>query len=464
MNPIQYSLTNESLTLIIDGKPHAFQKSAPNFKALRQAVLDERWDDIPNHLTVAKSLNEWAKGRFTLQGNRFKFDGMELPPNLNQRIIDMASKGDDPTRFFKFWERLQKNPSYRSVQQLFGFLNNGGIPLTKDGCFLAYKSVDSQLKDHHSHTFDNTPGQTLEMPRNQISDDPTLACHEGFHVGALGYVRNTYSSGRTVICKVDPEHVVCVPHDASQQKMRVCKYKVVGFHNGEKLSDTAFDEYLELDPPAPNDPSGTGLQPPPDFAIPAVQATDAEVAEYKTPITDTILKDGEKKPEVVFAVPDDSNDPELEKDDEDANYDVNKDMLASTCEECEKKIPFDMYAAEEKNYYHSPVCSMYDKSNPPPKKTAPAAATILGVGGDQVGPAPKPAPDHKVPPAKTDAPKTAKKSALDKMSTKELMEVDLGTLRSYAAHELKIVGASKIPGGKVALVGRIKKVRDSEND
>ncbi len=154
----------------------------------------------------------------------------------------MAAQGEDPSSLFRFWARLQKNPSYRSVHQLFGFLKNKGIPITADGCFLAYKSVTYNYKDHHSGQFDNSPGRINEMPRNEISDEPNQTCDPGFHVGALEYAQS-FGSGnrRIVVCKIDPENVVSVPSDHSAQKMRVCKYHVVGNH-GVQLPSTTFNE------------------------------------------------------------------------------------------------------------------------------------------------------------------------------------------------------------------------------
>jgi len=45
------------------------------------------------------------------------------------------------------------------------------------------------------------------------------------------------------------------------------------------------------------------------------------------------------------------------------------------------------------------------------------------------------------------------------MSAKELEGLSLSVLRKYARHHLKIVGASKIPGGKPVLLARIADVR-----
>ena len=235
-----FTLTNESITVVWEGKPHVVQKGSPQFNALRKAILSEDWKSVPKNLTVAKSIQDWAKGKFTLKDNHFYFEGVEIPSNINSRVVKMATTGADPTPLFKFWERLQKNPSMRSVEQLWPFLEHKGIPLTKDGCFLAYKGVKSNFMDAHTGRISNKPGTTHEMPRNQISDDPQHACHEGFHVGALEYAGSF--SDRVVICEVDPEHVVCVPYDESQHKMRVCKYKVVGQHNGSSMSSTVHQE------------------------------------------------------------------------------------------------------------------------------------------------------------------------------------------------------------------------------
>ena len=203
-------------------------------------------------------MKDWSKGKFTIVGDAVKFNGELLPRELHARILEMARKGDDPTSFFKFWERLQKNPSYRSVQQLWNFLKHHNLPLTADGHFLAYKNVKQDYKDHHSNTFSNKPGTINKMPRNQISDDQNHECDPGFHVGAVEYAR-TFGGGRMVICKIDPENVVSVPRDNNGMKMRVCEYEVVGNY-GEDLPTTVFaedaeDESLPVLDPEPDEDS-----------------------------------------------------------------------------------------------------------------------------------------------------------------------------------------------------------------
>jgi hypothetical protein len=400
--PLPFTLTHESITVVYEGKPHVVQKGSPQFNALRKAILAEDWKAVPKNLTVAKSIKDWAKGKFTMKDDHFYFEGNEIPSNINTRIVKMATSGEDPTPLFKFWERLQKNPSMRSVEQLWPFLEHKGIPLTKEGCFLAYKGVRNDFLDAHSGTISNKPGTVHEMPRNQISDDPNHACHEGFHVGALAYAGSF--SQRVVICEVDPEHVVCVPYDASQHKMRVCKYKVIGQHNGSHMSSTTHEE---------DAPRGD--------------------ASYEH------SHDVPKKDSTQF-------DP---NDETDANYDPENDFLAEPCDECGNKIPPDHTA--EDNKYHMESCSLYDPTFPEEEKKAKAPAKKKK-GSEKKK-------EHK---AKKKAGKQLVQTfdKLKKMGMPDLMKESIDTLRAYAGKGLKIVGASKVPGGKTALVSVILKARE----
>lgn len=239
-NTIKFTSTAESITVIYNGKTYTVREGAPNFKNLRKVLADQDWDNVPDYLTVTSSFSQWSNAKFKIAENGVvTFEGTPVANDFAKRIMTMATNGEDPAPLYRFYERLQRNPSKRSVDQLWSFLNKTGIPITKDGCFLAYKGVRSDFKDQHSGTISNTPGTTVKIPRNSVSDDPEEACHFGLHVGARNYATNFSST--VVICKVDPEHVVCVPRDSSQEKMRTCEYTVIGLE-GQDLPDTVFDE------------------------------------------------------------------------------------------------------------------------------------------------------------------------------------------------------------------------------
>jgi hypothetical protein len=245
--PTPYTITHESVSVVIDGKMYTVKRGDPNYEAAKDAVLSERWEDVPGLLSKGFALEEWVR-RFAEENEDFGFrdgliffDGEGLPHQLHERMLMMSENGDDPRSLMRFWARLQENPSGRSVEQLFPFLAHHNIPIDQDGYILAYKSVRRDYKDHHSGRFDNSVGRVHKMKRNRISDDPRAACAEGFHVGALAYARG-FGGGnsRLLICRVDPADVVSIPYDSHQQKMRVCRYKVIA-HYGEPLPSTTID-------------------------------------------------------------------------------------------------------------------------------------------------------------------------------------------------------------------------------
>jgi len=88
------------------------------------------------------------------------------------------------------------NPSMTSRNELFLFLEAANLPITEDGCFLAYKAVTSDFKDKHSRKFDNSPGVTLEMPRRDVDDNREQTCSYGFHAAAYEYAKGFITSIR----------------------------------------------------------------------------------------------------------------------------------------------------------------------------------------------------------------------------------------------------------------------------
>lgn len=240
---MRYTMTSRSVVVHIDGKTITTPASAANYQALRQAIFDGDEARVRAALTPAGAVSSWSTGRCVVdaKGNT-TIDGVAVPRALGDRIAAMTRNGQNVKPLFRFWQRLLRNPSPRSREQLYGFLQHVGIPLTPDGCFLAYKGVRRDFKDKHTGTIDNSVGCVVTMPRDQVSDDPSTPCHAGLHVGSEAYAKDFGGSdGRVIICKVDPEHVVCVPNDCSQQKMRTCAYRVVGLY-GATLPSSVIDE------------------------------------------------------------------------------------------------------------------------------------------------------------------------------------------------------------------------------
>jgi hypothetical protein len=241
-------MTNKTINLSLDGKSHSLSKDSNSalFEKVKTAVL-KRDEASLRKLLAAKSNNlyGWANGDFKVKCGQLHYKGELIHGKIVDRIFEMSKKGDDPQPLLRFFEKLKKNPSARSVSMTYDFITHAGIPLTKNGNFLAYKSIRQDWYDHHTGKILNKVGTTVKVDRNKVSDDPEQGCHFGLHVGAFNYASTFHQGGsRIVVCEVNPEHVVCVPKDHNHEKMRICEYTVLGVHGGPLLSSTVHDEKI----------------------------------------------------------------------------------------------------------------------------------------------------------------------------------------------------------------------------
>lgn len=223
MTKVNYHITQNSLTLNFDGKTVAIARGDSRFSKVILAIKEGRMQDIPDLADVSAKFSK--EGFEVRNGAVVTPTGEALPSELNARVLEFHREGLPFKHLVKFWENLKQNPSFRSREQLFKFLEHNGHPLTEDGCFIAYRGVTEDFKDKHTRTFDNSPGAICEMPREQVDDDPTRTCSAGLHVAAWGYASNW--SGTRVEVKVNPKDVVAVPVDYNGEKMRVCKFEVI---------------------------------------------------------------------------------------------------------------------------------------------------------------------------------------------------------------------------------------------
>lgn len=176
--------------------------------------------------------------------------GEELHNSLTDKILEFQSAGLPFGGLVKFMINLSQNPSKASQNQLFDFLEQAGFPITPDGHFLGYKGVRKDFYDSHSGTFLNSPGKTIEMPRENVCADRTQGCAPGLHVGTLDYAKGF--SSITILVKVNPKDAVSVPDDHNHAKLRVCRYEVLRVYEGDKVlarpqydEDEIMDEQLE---------------------------------------------------------------------------------------------------------------------------------------------------------------------------------------------------------------------------
>lgn len=231
---MSYIRTPGGIHMVIDGKPIAVAQSDKHFQSVLEALKRKATDsEILDILDSEKRRMEAAvqvSPGIEIKGGQLYYQHEPVAGVLGERMMQMVDEGFDLTPMAAFLRNLMENPSKRVVDHLYGFLEYGKNAITEDGCFLAYKAVSTEYKDIYTGTFDNSVGQVVKMPRNRVNEDPNQTCSDGLHVCSFEYLDSAYArnSGHVMICKINPAHVVAVPTDYNNTKMRVCEYVVIG--------------------------------------------------------------------------------------------------------------------------------------------------------------------------------------------------------------------------------------------
>lgn len=224
--------SGSNYTVVIGGRVVSFDDTHTNFNKLVECLKGDMGEFL-NLYDIKTSIQTF--GGFDLDN-----ESDIIPDELIQHVIELQKDGFDAGPMQNFVANLRLNPSYRSVQQLFKFKNKQNMPITPDGCFLAYKGVNSNYTDKHTGKFSNKVGFVVEMPRNAVCDDPDQSCASGFHVGSLSYAKDW--GDRVVIVKVNPRDVVSVPSSECDNKCRVCRYEVIADFVGELCGPYSQDD------------------------------------------------------------------------------------------------------------------------------------------------------------------------------------------------------------------------------
>lgn len=181
---------------------------------------------------TSKLLAKWSNGALEITSTSVVYNGQEVQPELTEFLIEKFLNNPHDQDAFDAWSNFIKvasnATSYKVVNRLFMFLQKNDLQIDADGNVLAWKVVRDDYKDIHSGRFDNSPGQILEMPRNQVDDDDSRTCSRGFHVCSWDYLRSFAGQGNPVMqVKINVNDIVSIPLDYNGEKVRVCKYEVL---------------------------------------------------------------------------------------------------------------------------------------------------------------------------------------------------------------------------------------------
>lgn len=216
------------IAAVINGQPYSVDTDHANYTKIIEAIKVQDWDAFVKLIDIASSINAYATQDVQVKDGVVYYKDTPIHNSLAKRIVKFMREGLPFLPLCKFLENLMQNPSHRAVNELYDFLDAGELPITTDGCFLAYKNVRGDYKDIHSGTFDNSIGKVCEMPRNQVDEDKDRTCSSGLHFCSIKYLPHfSDCGGHTMMVKINPADVVAIPADYNNTKGRTCKYEVV---------------------------------------------------------------------------------------------------------------------------------------------------------------------------------------------------------------------------------------------
>lgn len=239
-----YLIQGSNIVIVIDNQSHTINNQHISYQNIIEAIKKTDWKSVKELIEPKQTLVNYSAGNITIENDVMYWKGTVFANALSDKIIEMYREGFSIDPMINFMKELMHNPSKRSVTELYRFLDRGKLPITSDGCFLAYKKVRDNYKDCHTGTIDNSVGQIVEMERNTVDDDKDRTCSSGLHFCSQEYLKDV-SGDRIMILKISPRDVVSIPSDYNDTKGRCCRYEVIGELIGNKTPSSVFNRSVQ---------------------------------------------------------------------------------------------------------------------------------------------------------------------------------------------------------------------------
>lgn len=233
--PLPYLIQGNNVIVIHNGTSFNIGPDHYNYADILKSIKEQDWARLVTLLSPATTVVTYGSGNVEIKDGVVYWRGTPFTGALAMHMLRLHRDGFPVDPLINFMTRLMGNSSKRSIEQCYDFITRNNMPITPDGYFLAFKKVrKGTYKDIHSGTIVNTVGSVIEMPRNEVDDDPNSYCSAGLHFCSEEYL-GTFGDAQdhVMILKIDPADVVSIPADANGAKGRCCRYTVVAELDGD---------------------------------------------------------------------------------------------------------------------------------------------------------------------------------------------------------------------------------------
>lgn len=248
-----YTKHQAGLTLMIDGVPAVVDRTNPNFDLIEADLKAGKYDRVLNlsntKAAVEKAIAEAGEGsKLSIRNGQVFWAGPNGPEQVQGPLVDRIIKtirNGSTVQAVKpliaLLSNISRNRAKDLREELYQFLMSGAMPITQDGCFLAYKKVKANFRDCHTGTMDNSPGKLVWQDPSTVDTNRNNHCSRGLHFCSRGYLQHFGNEdSKIVVVKVNPRHVYAIPTDYQCQKGRASEYYVVGVCTDDPHKDELF--------------------------------------------------------------------------------------------------------------------------------------------------------------------------------------------------------------------------------
>jgi len=254
---ISYLISNENITVFLDNKASIISKTSSNFSSVIEAIKNNDEDSLRKAVAIENSIKKYTSEDLVIENNKVFYNGEELNGYEIRRLLEFIENDYPWQALANFIKKLQANPSMRSREQLYRFLESQQFTITDDGDVIGFKAVRADRYSINGNKKTrviqgvvndegcilNNDGAIIEVDRRDVMDDPTVACSHGLHVGSLNFARSFNNNGIIKTVKFSPADAVSVPNDSEFQKLRVCKYQVISEFNHEESPSLGYIKF-----------------------------------------------------------------------------------------------------------------------------------------------------------------------------------------------------------------------------
>lgn len=256
MTDLNYTYSDKSITVTIGFKPVQILASDPLFETVKNLIASGADEEaIKTEIDRAAQFIAKSGGVFTVKDGVAYVGDNRVNDFLTKQFFSIKDAGMDTLPWEKFVANVYDNPSETAREELFQFLEKSNLPITPDGCFLAYKKVKADYTDCYTGKIDNSIGAEIpRMDRDKCDPDRNNTCSTGYHFCSYTYLQHFWGA-HIMVVKVNPRDVTAIPIDYNRAKGRCCYYEIVAELDVDP-TDKTFTKPIEPTPKPEPDYTG----------------------------------------------------------------------------------------------------------------------------------------------------------------------------------------------------------------